>query len=156
MFLTSRLPQSHYNCRCSPFNRHLIRSSWRYSLFYLVTIYVNLYKKRIIDQASAGSFNSILVFAYIGSIVFLLLGICGVYGSLKTGKDKKGNKCLLGMYTIGVIIFFFVFFAGIFVFFFAPRTLFSTDCKSGDLNSLNIELFNKSNEVYGKFCKAGC
>lgn len=64
------------------------------------------------------------MYAYIGSIVFLLLGIAGLYGSLKGGKNKKGNKCLLGLYTIGVIVFFFAFLAGALVFFLGPRTMF--------------------------------
>lgn len=123
---------------------------------YLVTIYANLYKKKIIDQASSGTFNSALVFAYIGSIVFLLLGISGLYGSLKTGKDRKGNKCLLGLYSIGVIVFFFVFLAGIFVFFLGPRTIFFSDCTSGGSGDLNFQLLVKSNDVYGKFCKDDC
>jgi len=71
------------------------------------------------------------VFAYIGSIIFLLLGISGLYGSLKGGKGKKGNKCLLGLYSIGVIVFFFVFFAATLVFFLGPKAAFYDSCDGG-------------------------
>lgn len=90
-----------------------------------------MYKKKIIDQASEGTINSALVFAYVGSIVFLLLGISGLYGSLKGGSKKKGNKCLLGLYSIGVIVFFFVFLAGTLVFFLGPKAIFFESCNSG-------------------------
>lgn len=96
------------------------------------------------------------MFAYIGSIVFLLLGISGLYGSLKGGKDKKGNKCLLGLYSIGVIVFFFVFLAGIFLFFFGPKAIFYSSCNDGGSTSLNFEVYTESNNVYDKFCKADC
>jgi hypothetical protein len=100
-------------------------------IIYEVTIYANVYKKKIIDQASEGTINSALVFAYIGSIVFLLLGVAGLYGSLKGGKGKKGNKCLLGLYSIGIILFFFVFFAGTLVFFLGPKAIFFDKCDAG-------------------------
>lgn len=85
-----------------------------------------------------------------------MLGISGLYGSLKGGKDKKGNKCLLGLYSIGVIVFFFVFLAGIFLFFFGPNTIFYSSCNDGGSTSLNNQLYVESNAVYDKFCKADC
>ncbi len=121
-----------------------------------MTIYANVYKKKIIDQASEGTVNSALIFAYVGSIVFLLLGISGLYGSLKGGKDKRGNRCLLGMYSIGVIVFFFVFLAGIFVFFMGPKAIFYSSCSDGGASSLNAQVYVESNEVYTKFCKDDC
>lgn len=107
-------------------------------------MYANLYKKKIIDQASEGTVNQGLVFAYLASIVFLLLGISGLYGSLKGGKDKKGNKCLLGIYSIGVIVFLFVFLIGAILFFAGPKAIFYSDCNGGGADSLNNKLYVKS------------
>lgn len=86
----------------------------------------------------------------------MLLGISGLYGSLKGGKDKKGNKCLLGLYSIGVIVFFFVFLAGIFLFFLGPSVILNSDCMDGGSQSLNAQLYNESKIAYNEFCKEDC
>ncbi len=131
MFSSIRLSKGNYYCwGCCLYN-NFVRFTRRYFVIYLVTIYANVYKKKVIDQTSEGTINQGLIFAYIGSIVFLLFGISGLYGSLKTGKDKKGNKCLLGLYSIGVILFFFLFLAGTIVFFVGPKALFYENCNAG-------------------------
>ncbi len=61
--------------------------------------------------------------------MFLLLGMCGLYGACKTRKknNKMGN-CLLGAYFIGVIIFLFLFIAGTIFFFVAPGSILGDNC----------------------------
>jgi len=54
----------------------------------LVTIYVNVDKKDIINTASETVVNGSLIALYISSIIFLLLGVAGLTGSMK-GTSKR-------------------------------------------------------------------
>jgi uncharacterized membrane protein len=78
-----------------------------------------------------------LVGLYIGASIFLLLGICGLYGVTKTGKKNENGrngsclgKFLLFLYFIGVMIFFLAFIAGSIFFMVVPKNIFGNDCKS--------------------------
>jgi hypothetical protein len=76
----------------------------------------------------------------------LLLGIAGLYGSLKGGKNnKKGNPCLLGLYSLGVLVFFALFLGATIFFFVGPQAIFGLDCKSGSKTTLINDLYNFSN-----------
>lgn len=81
-----------------------------------------------------------------GSILFLLLAIAGLYGSLKGRKNiKKDNSCLLGLYSVGVIVFFLLFLGGGIFFFLGPEAIFGTDCTNGSKTTLISDLYNFSN-----------
>jgi hypothetical protein len=94
---------------------------------------------------------------YLSSILFLLLGVAGLSGSMK-GMSKKENKggCLIGLFSIGVMIFFVVFLAGTIFFFVGPETIFGTDCKTGSKTTLINELYAASDEAYQRFCTDAC
>jgi hypothetical protein len=50
---------------------------------YEATIYANVQKGKIIDKGDIDLANGALVGLYIASIVFLVMGIAGLYGILK-------------------------------------------------------------------------
>ena len=91
---------------------------------------------------------------YIGSIVFLLLGIAGLYGSMKGGKDKKGSPFLLALYSIGIFIFFIGFLGASIFFFVGPRSIFGTDCQSSGQINLIKDLYLQSEQTSKTFCKS--
>lgn len=66
------------------------------------------------------------------AIIFLLLGMCGLYGACKTRKkhNKIGN-CLLAAYFVGVIVFLFLFASGTIFFFVAPNSILGDECTEG-------------------------
>ena len=72
-----------------------------------------------------------LIILYVSSFVFMVLGICGLYGVLKNRKKKNSGTCLLGIYFIGVVIFLLAFIGGTIFFFVGPEAIFGTDCKQG-------------------------
>ena len=74
------------------------------------------------------------------------------------GMSKKENKggCLIGLFSIGVMIFFVVFLAGTIFFFVGPETIFGTDCKTGSKTTLINELYAASDEAYKNFCTTDC
>lgn len=86
-----------------------------------------------------------------------MLGVAGLSGSMK-GMSKKENKggCLIGLFSIGVMIFFIVFLAGTIFFFVGPETIFGTDCKTGSKTTLINELYAASDEAYKNFCTDAC
>ena len=99
---------------------------------YSVTIYANMEKKDIINNTGGKAINDALVVLYLSSAVFMVLGICGLYGAIKARKKSKGSgNCLLGFYFIGVVIFFLLFLSGGIFFFIGPEAIFGTDCESG-------------------------
>jgi len=60
--------------------------------------------------------------------------------------SKKENKgtCLLGLFSIGVMVFFVVFLAGTIFFFVGPEAIFGTDCTSGSKTTLINDLYKTS------------
>lgn len=61
---------------------------------------------------------------YIVSIVFLVLALCGIYGSIKAKKKNKLAPCLLSAYSVSVVIFFVIFVIMTIVIFAAPPAVF--------------------------------
>jgi hypothetical protein len=73
------------------------------------------------------------------------LGIAGLYGSLKGGKNnKKGNPCLLGLYSLGILVFFVIFLASTIFFYVGPQAIFGNNCQSGSKTTLINDLYNFS------------
>jgi hypothetical protein len=75
---------------------------------------------------------------------------------IKGNKKENTGTCLLGLFSIGVMVFFIFFLAATIFFFVGPQTIFGTDCKNGSKTTLVKELFDTSNEAYGNFCQDGC
>ena len=73
---------------------------------------------------------------YVISIVFMILSMCGLYGSIKAKRKNKLAPCLLSTYFVGVVIFFLVFLALTIVFFAAPSAVFGDDCTKGSKTNL--------------------
>lgn len=65
-----------------------------------------------------------MVLFYVVSIIFFLLALCGLYGSIKAKRKNKLAPCLLSIYFVGVIIFFIVFLVLTIIFFSAPSAVF--------------------------------
>lgn len=139
------MPQSHRLHWLHLLHRHLHRTISSYYLFNLVTIYVQVEKKEIISAANQSAVTGSLIALYLSSILFLLLGVAGLSGSMK-GMSKKESKgsCLLGLFSIGVIVFFFAFLAGTIFFFVGPETIFGTDCTQGSKTTLVNDLYATS------------
>lgn len=148
------------NClhRLRLLHRHLSGPSRTYTPINLVTIYVQVEKKSIISSASQSAVSASLIGLYISSIVFLLLGAAGLTGSLKSSSKKDGNNgtCLMGLFSIGVFVFFIIFLAATIFFFVGPETIFGTDCTNGSKTDLVKSLYQTSDEAYQKFCRPGC
>lgn len=89
--------------------------------------------------------------------MFLLLGVSGLAGSLKSS-SKKENKgtCLLALYTIGIFVFFVVFLGATIFFFVGPEAIFGTDCTTGAKTDLVKNLYDTSNEAYQLLCSKDC
>lgn len=151
------MPQGHRLHRLHLRHRHLYWPPRTYLLPHSVTIYVQVEKKEIISAASQGAVTGSLIALYLSAILFLLLGVAGLSGSMK-GMSRKENKgtCLLGLFSIGVMVFFFFFLAATIFFFVGPETIFGTDCTSGSKTTLVDDLYKTSIEAYGKFCQTGC
>jgi hypothetical protein len=101
-------------------------------LLFLVTIYANVEKKAIINNTGGNVVSYSLVALYLGSAVFMVLGICGVYGAIKARRrEKNSGNCLLFFYFIGVLTFLIAFIGGTVFFFVGPQTIFGTSCMHG-------------------------
>lgn len=86
-----------------------------------MTVYANVEKKDIIENIGGNLLTDALVGLYLGSALFMVLGICGLYGAIQVRKNsKKAGKCLLALYFIGVIMFFAIFVGGSVFFFVGP------------------------------------
>lgn len=114
-------------------------------------------KKEIISATNKGATTAALIGLYIGSILFLLLGVAGLSGSMKTmsKKESKGT-CLLGLFSIGVMVFFLIFLGAAIFFFVGPQAIFGADCTKGSKTTLVDELYATSNSAYGIFCTDKC
>jgi hypothetical protein len=118
---------------------------------------VQVEKKSIISSASQAAVSASLIGLYISSIVFLLLGVAGLAGSIKSNKKKESNgTCLLAMYSIGIFVFFVIFLGATIFFFVGPEAIFGTDCTSGSKTNLINDLYATSDEAYAKFCRQPC
>ena len=82
--------------------------------------------------------------------------MAGLSGSMK-GMSKKGNGggCLLGLFSIGVMIFFLFFLGATIFFFVGPQAIFGTDCTQGSKTTLVNDLYATSVEGY-KLCTTEC
>lgn len=58
----------------------------RTKLFMIVTFYVNFDKKDIINNTGGKVVTDALIGLYLAAAVFMVLGICGVYGAIKSKK----------------------------------------------------------------------
>jgi len=153
VLLASQVSQMHHFHRVDLLHCHLFGTSSAYICNYSVTIYVQVEKKDIISAANQGAVTGSLIALYISSIIFLLLGVAGLTGSMK-GMSKKENKgtFLLFLFSIGVTVFFVVFLAGTIFFFVGPEAIFGTDCTSGSKTTLINELYSTSQDAYSTFC----
>lgn len=84
-----------------------------------------------------------LVGLYLGATLFMILGICGIYGAIKSRKKEKGSgNCLLFFYFLGIFVFFVAFLGGTIFFFVGPESIFGTDCTHGSKTTLVDDLYN--------------
>lgn len=139
------MPKSHRLHRLDMFNCHFSRASRMYPCNNSVTIYVQVEKKQIISAASQGAVTAALIGLYISSIIFLLLGVAGLAGSLKSSskRESKGT-CLLALYSVGVFVFFVIFLGATIFFFVGPEAIFGTDCTNGSKTDLVQNLYATS------------
>ena len=122
-----------------------------------MTIYANVEKKEIINNTSGKGISDALVALYLGSAVFMVLGICGLYGAIQARKKvKSSGNCLLGLYFIGLMLFLLIFLAGAIFFFVGPEAIFGTDCQHGSKTELVAELYKLNVEADSTFCSADC
>jgi len=158
VFPSSQVSQGYSLHWLSLLHRHLRGPPSTYLITHSVTIYVQVEKKTIISSASQGAVSASLIGLYISSIVFLLLGVAGLTGSLKSSSKKDGNNgtCLMGIFSIGVFVFFIIFLAATIFFFVGPETIFGTDCTNGSKTDLVKDLYMTSDEAYTKFCGPNC
>lgn len=97
-----------------------------------MTIIANTEKQEIISNTGTGLITDVLVGLYLSAAVFMVFGICGLYGAIKSRKKEKGAaNCLLSMYFIGVLFFFLLFLGGTIFFFVGPKALFGSSCLTG-------------------------
>lgn len=119
----------------------------------IVTIYINLDKKDIIVNSSPEKVDAALISLYIASFMFLLLGICGIYGVVKNRRKGHGaGNCFLGVYFIGILIFLLAFGGATIFFFVGPEAIFGSDCTHGSKTSLIEELYELNNVAKDEFC----
>lgn len=88
MLFAIALPQSHRLHWLHLLHRHLHSTTHRYPKPHLVTIYVQVEKKDIFSAVNQAAVTGSLVALYLSSILFLLLGVAGLTGSMK-GMAKK-------------------------------------------------------------------
>jgi hypothetical protein len=70
------------------FHHYIHRLTCKYFYHHSATIYVQVEKKDIISSANKGAVSASLIALYISSIIFLLLGVAGLAGSIKSSKNK--------------------------------------------------------------------
>jgi hypothetical protein len=68
----------------------------------------------------------------------------------------SGGGCLLGLFYIGILVFFVVFLSGTIFFFIGPENIFGNDCTQGSKTSLIQDLYLTSTEAYDLFCHDRC
>lgn len=90
----------------------------------VAVIFVSFENRDIIDNANEPVLKTLLAIFYVVSIVFLVLALCGVYGSIKAKKKNKLAPCLLSAYSISVVVFFVVFLIMTIAIFAAPPAVF--------------------------------
>jgi hypothetical protein len=126
-------------------------------LYYLVTIYATLQKKKVIDSNETNFANNALISLYITAVILLLMGVAGLYGNLLTyclGSIKK-NKALLFVFFIGTIVFLFIFLGGMFLFYLAPHHIFDGTCSASKTQMIN-NLANLNNFAEITLCSSSC
>lgn len=69
---------------------------------------------------------------------------------------NTSGKCLLGIYFIGVIVFFLIFVAGTIFFFIAPETIIGKTCDHSYKTDLVDELYALNIEAQNTFCSPSC
>ena len=154
---TRTLSQSHRLHRIHLLHRYLCWTTGTYAPSHSVTIYVQVEKKSIISSASQSAVSASLIGLYVSSIVFLLLGVAGLAGSIKSSSKRESKgKCLLGLFSIGIFIFFLVFLGATIFFFVGPEAIFGTDCTTGSKTDLVQSLYRTSDEAYSMFCREKC
>lgn len=102
--------------------------------------------KDITDHVDEKVIDTLLVGLYVLAVLFMLLAICGIYGSIKVRrKNSKLGSCLLSIYFVGVAIFLLSFIAGTILLFAAPSSLFGGDCTHGSKTHFVKEMFDLNN-----------
>ena len=115
----------------------------------VVTIIATVQREKIIDKTDTALTNKVLVGMYLSSILLLLMGLSGLYGSLKK------NKCLLGLFTIGTFVFVLVFATGMFLFFLGPKAIFDGTCMAPK-NGFLIDLRDIGITAHDTLCRDKC
>ena len=106
-------------------------------------------KKDLFVSVSKGIVSGSLIGLYVSSIIFLLLGVAGLSGSIKSSKSKESRgTCLLALFSIGIFVFFVLFLVATVFFFVGPQIIFGDDCRTGAKTSLIDSLYNTSQAVY--------
>ena len=77
-----------------------------------------------------------LIILYVASFVFMVFGICGLYGVIKNRRKKNSGSCFLSIYSVGVFIFFLIFVGGTIFFMVGPEAIFGTNCQQGSKSDL--------------------
>jgi hypothetical protein len=67
-------------------------------------------------------------------------------------KSSNGGGCLLGLFSIGVMVFFLIFLAATIFFFVGPEAIFGTDCTQGSKTTLINDLYTTSVDAYKSLC----
>jgi hypothetical protein len=100
-----------------------------------------------LTSVSQGGIIASLIVLYLTSLLFLMLGVAGLTGSMRqsSGRADSNGGCLLGVFSIGIMIFFIVFLAGTIFFFIGPENIFGNDCTQGSKTSLIQDLYSTSN-----------
>lgn len=114
-------------------------------------------KKDIISNTGGQYVNDALIGLYLGAAVFMVLGISGVYGAMKTNKkEKSSGNCFLFLYLVGVFVFLALFVSATIFFFVGPETIFKNDCTSGAKIDIVDQLYNLSLKANKEFCTTKC
>lgn len=100
--------------------------------------------------------KTLFVACYILSILFLLLGLCGLFGSIKAKRKSKLAPCLLSAYLVSVIFFFFVFLTMTIVMFAAPPAVFGESCDKGSSTKVIESLYNLNEDAKQNYCSDSC
>lgn len=101
----------------------------------------------MLSSVSQGGIVASLITIYLTSLSFLMLGVAGLTGSMKQSSNRADSNggCLLGVFSIGVMVFLIIFFAGTIFFFVGPESIFGNDCTQGSKTSLIQDLYSTSN-----------